>query len=267
MKRVFVSGNLGVYKAAVIVLSTIVILQWALFFIFIRPKIRDITYAPLKGKIAIVIDDWGYSLQNIQTISQFRFRVTVSVLPNLKFSRVVAEKLHGMGHEVILHLPMEPQEPKRLEKNTILTSMDASMVRNILADDLKQLRLAQGVSNHMGSRATEDMETVTALFKELKRRKLYFLDSRVSTKSVCQKVAASQRLRFAKRDVFLDNRSDPEYILAQIEELKERAVAFGMSIGIGHDRRNTLEVLREVIPELEKEGFKMVVLSELVKKQ
>ncbi|MFC1674674.1 divergent polysaccharide deacetylase family protein [Candidatus Omnitrophota bacterium] len=267
MKRILSSKNLVVYKAAVIILSTVVLLQWALFFIFIRPRLEGVTPAPFKGKIAIVIDDWGYSLQNIQTISQFSFRVTVSLLPNLKFSRVLAEKLHGMGHEVILHLPMEPQEPKRLEKNTILTSMDASTVRNILADDLKQLRRAIGVSNHMGSRATEDTETVTVLFKELKRRKLYFLDSLVSTKSVCQKVAASQRLRFAKRDVFLDNRSDPEYILAQIEELKERAVAFGMSIGICHDRRNTLEVLKKVMPELEKEGFELVVLSELVKRQ
>jgi polysaccharide deacetylase 2 family uncharacterized protein YibQ len=39
----------------------------------------------------------------------------------------------------------------------------------------------------------------------------------------------------------------------------------GWAIGIGHDRRNTLEVLKEEMPKLEKEGYKFVYVSELVK--
>jgi len=40
---------------------------------------------------------------------------------------------------------------------------------------------------------------------------------------------------------------------------------YGHAIGIGHDRKVTLEVLKEVMPELDREGFKFVFVSELVK--
>ncbi|MDD4894800.1 MAG: divergent polysaccharide deacetylase family protein, partial [Candidatus Omnitrophica bacterium] len=63
----------------------------------------------------------------------------------------------------------------------------------------------------------------------------------------------------------LDNKEDKEYIKQQVYELKIKAKAQGFAIGIGHDRRATLEVLREVMPELAKEGYKFIFISELVK--
>jgi polysaccharide deacetylase 2 family uncharacterized protein YibQ len=39
----------------------------------------------------------------------------------------------------------------------------------------------------------------------------------------------------------------------------------GYAVGIGHDRKKTLEALTEAIPRLKKEGYRLVYLSELVK--
>ncbi len=50
-----------------------------------------------------------------------------------------------------------------------------------------------------------------------------------------------------------------------VMKLKNLSRKHGLAIGIGHDRKTTLEVLREAMPELEKEGFKFVFVSELVK--
>jgi polysaccharide deacetylase 2 family uncharacterized protein YibQ len=218
-----------------------------------------------KGKIAIVIDDWGYNLNNMPIVDGINHPFTASILPNLKYSKDVAAKLHARGFEIILHLPMEPREKYGLEKNTIRTSLDKAGIIKAINDDLANIFYAKGVSNHMGSRATEDTRTMTVVFKELKSRHLFFLDSFVNPSSVCREVAVKVGIPFAKRDIFLDNKADKTYIEQQINKLKSRARNKGWAIGIGHDRKTTLEVLKKVMPDLAKEGYKLVFVSELVK--
>lgn len=91
------------------------------------------------------------------------------------------------------------------------------------------------------------------------------MDSLVSSDSVGFDLAHKMQLGFIKRDIFLDNTETPEYIKGQIYKLKIRARVYGQAVGIGHDRRVTLEVLKEVMPQLEKEGYKFVFVSELIK--
>jgi polysaccharide deacetylase 2 family uncharacterized protein YibQ len=209
-------------KIIIGVLLIIIILQ-GVFIIISRPKKIPKVPLVLKGKIAIVIDDWGYNLNNLVLLDQIKYPLTVSVLPNLNYSQAVAEQSHRRGFQIILHLPLEPHEKLRLEKNTVMTSMDEVTIRNILKQDLASLAYPCGVSNHMGSKATEDPRTMGIIFRELKRRNLYFLDSLVSSESVCFDLAQKMHLGFAKRDVFLDNIEEPEYIRGQIYKLKTRA--------------------------------------------
>jgi hypothetical protein len=117
----------------------------------------------------------------------------------------------------------------------------------------------------MGSALTGELRTMSVIFAELKKRGLYFLDSYVSSRGVVPELAAKMNLGFSRRNVFLDNKEAPEYIRNQINQLKARARIYGKAIGIGHDRRLTLEVLKEVMPQLEKEGYRFVFVSELVK--
>jgi hypothetical protein len=246
------------------ILLLIIILE-GLFIIITRPKKARKIPVAIKAKIAIVIDDWGYNLNNLPSLEQIKYPLTVAVLPNLVYSRIISEELYKRGFEIILHLPLEPREKYRLERNTILTSLDDTTIRNILEQDLTNIAYARGVSGHMGSRATEDPSVMETIFKDLKRRRLYFLDSIVSSKSVCSDLARRMGLGFAKRDVFLDNKEEPAYIRGQLYKLKLLARTKGHAIGIGHDHRITLEVLKEAMPEMEKEGYRFVFVSELVK--
>lgn len=254
------------YKIIIAGLLFIIVLQ-GIFIIMRRPKIVPKIAVAFKGRIAIVIDDWGYNLNNLYILDQIKYPITCSILPNLNYSREAAEELHARKCEIILHLPMEPlpHEKYRLEKNTIMADFNEATTKNIIDRDLANIVYAKGVSNHMGSLATQTLKVMEIIFKELKRRHLYFLDSVVSAKSVCSDLAKRTGLGFAKRDVFLDNREDPEYIRRQIYKLKVKAKVRGQAIGIGHDREVTLGVLKEVMPQLEKEGFKFVFVSELVR--
>lgn len=254
------------YKVAILILSSIIIIETILLIYLWPSRPRKIPKIPaIRGKIAIVIDDWGYNLNNLYFLDEIKYPLTVSILPNLGYSRTIASALKKQGAEIILHLPLEPHEKFRLEQNTILTSMDEETIRNIVARDLDDVYYARGVSNHMGSKATEDARTMGVIFRELKKRNLFFLDSLVSPRSVCFNLAKKMGLDFARRDIFLDNKEEAGYIKGQMQELKARARVHGRAIGIGHDRKITLEVLKEVMPELEREGYKFVFVSELVK--
>jgi hypothetical protein len=252
-------------KKTLLYISLAVILFVVMLVIFTpHPKPKKMII-PFKGKIAIVIDDWGYNLNNLALARQIRYPVTCAVLPNLKNSKLVSTSLHELGFEIILHLPMEPKEQYKLERNTVTVSLGAQDIRRIIAEDLQTLAFVKGVSNHMGSRVTESRATCEIVFKELSKRNLYFLDSYVTSASVAFSLARKMGLKCAKRDVFLDNRNDPEYIRQQVRLLKKLASSRGVAIGIGHDRKTTLKVLSEMIPQLAKEGYKFVFVSEVVK--
>jgi len=259
------------YKIIIAILLIIIILLVAfIIFSICRKPALEIKKIPkptkaIKAKIAVVIDDLGYNPNNLGIMEDIKYPMTFSVLPGLNYSETLAKELHSRGFEIILHLPMEPHEKFNMENNTILTSMDETRIKEIIDTDLAGVPYAKGVSNHMGSKATEDTRTMSIIFNELKNKHLYFLDSFVTAKSVGQELAGKINVKFAKRGVFLDNNLDAKYIRQQIYQLKIKARQKGEVIAIGHDRKITLEILKEVMPELAKEGYKFVFVSDLVR--
>jgi len=265
-KERFYKTVIAILLAVVLVMGLVILLRQPPQKSGSRP-IAGIT-RPTKaaaGKIAIVIDDVGYSLGNFAIIEAIKSPVTFSVLPGLDFSEEASRKLNSLGFQIILHLPMEPKEKTGLEENTVLASMDEKRIRSIIEKDLSTVNQARGVSNHMGSKITENEPSMSLVLNELKNKHLFFLDSFVTADSVAAELAEKKKVKFSKRDVFLDNSVDPLYIRQQIQRLKQKARQNGQAVGIGHDRKITLEVLKEEIPKMEKEGFKFVFVSELVR--
>lgn len=263
------------FLAASIAAGTLIIIAAAFFFFKPKPPAPAIEGAPprithpwkkpYKGTIAIVIDDLGYNSTNLDIYAQIRQPLTVSVLPNLQFSAQVSETLHKR-FEVILHLPMEPKGTPDIEKDTILAGMKAEEIRAIVNADLDNLKYAKGVSNHMGSKATEDPATMDQVCAVLKQRSIYWLDSFVTTKTAGIASARAAGIRSARRDIFLDNRKEGDYIRQQLGKLKAQAAKAGYAIGIGHDRKITLETLRDELPRIAAEGYKFVFVSALAQK-
>jgi len=256
------------YKLIIAVLTAVAVIEAIFIFVLwqARPPKPGIKKARpvLKGKIAIVIDDFGYNLNNLGILEEIKYPLTASVLPNLQYSEGISAALHGLGFEVILHLPMEPYENFRLEKETIKTSMDETQIINIIGKSLSNVVHAVGVNNHMGSKATSDKRVMGITFKYLKSKGLYFLDSFVTPKSICPETAKKTGVGFTRRDVFLDNNASPEYIRGQLQKLKTKARLKGKAIGIGHDRRNTLLTIKEIMPEFSREGCQFVFVSDII---
>lgn len=252
-----------------IFLATILVLLTAGIFILRGPE-KEITEekkpAEKKAKVAIVIDDLGYNAANIDSIFDINKPVTLSVLPNLPYSRTIASGAAERGYEVILHLPLESfQDEAPAEEATISAGMEDKEVVSSLTRAIDSVNTLKGVSNHMGSKATQDERLMRVIFGELKKRKLYFFDSLVTDNSVCQRIAKEVGIKFARRDVYLDNLDDKSYIKNQYKLLIGEARDRGYSLGIGHDKELTVQTLAEEMPKSEKEGIEFVFLSELVK--
>ncbi|MFH2137932.1 MAG: divergent polysaccharide deacetylase family protein [Candidatus Omnitrophota bacterium] len=220
-----------------------------------------------KAKLAIILDDWGYSMAVLDEFIALKTAITCSILPHLTYSSNIAEKLKEQGYEYMLHLPLEPNDSSAaLEKTTILTSMTEEQIIDTVRAAIKSLPGIKGVNNHMGSKVTGDEPTLKIVLRELKNHSLFFLDSYVSTESVGEKVAAGINIPFLKRDIFLDDKNDKELILKELEKAKNIAEKHGSAIAIGHAKKSTLEVLAEVIPRFKQNGIEFVYVSDLLKK-
>ena len=218
------------------------------------------------AKVAIVLDDFGYNMQNLTAIFELETPITFSILPHLGYSKRVAEKALQENCQVILHLPLEPhKENKRLEKRTILCSMDKEEVVQLMDAAIASVPGLVGISNHMGSKATEDEVLMSIVLEKVRKDNLFFMDNLVTSNSVCKNTAHKTRTRFIQRSVFLDNESGLGYIKNQINELQDLALKTGWAVGVGHDRPNTVLAIKELIPEMKKSGIKFVFLSELAK--
>ncbi|MCM8761129.1 MAG: divergent polysaccharide deacetylase family protein [Candidatus Omnitrophica bacterium] len=218
-------------------------------------------------KVAIVIDDLGYSKRNLDKIFGIGQPITFSILPAQRYSKEISAEAKARGYEVILHLPLESRKKDAPEEtNTIRSAMSEKDIIARLKKDLDTVPEADGVSNHQGSKATEDRALMSLIMGYLKERGLYFFDSLTSENSVCSEVAAKHGIKCARRDIFLDNSSDPAYIEKQLKETKDLAFSQGRAIAICHDRKNTVMVLAKVMPQMAKEGIRFVYLHELVGK-
>jgi polysaccharide deacetylase 2 family uncharacterized protein YibQ len=220
-----------------------------------------------KYKVAIVIDDMGRDISRLTELMKVDEPINIAILPYLKDSELVASTANERGWNVILHLPMEPQNVEKHNpgKGALLMNMTPGEVRDVFNGSLDAVPYAIGLNNHMGSRFTEDERLMRVVLGEAKERGVFFLDSKTTNKSVGQSLAKKMGVKSATRSVFLDNQQDKEYISAQIEELIRLAKKNGTAIGIGHPHVETINVIKERAGDFERAGVKLVSLEELVK--
>ena len=220
-----------------------------------------------RPKVAIVVDDFGYSKNNLDAFLSLEQPITLSILPEQRYTREVARLAGARGFETILHLPLEPdRNDVGQEADTIKTDMSEKEIVSILKKEIALVPGIDGVSNHMGSKATEDRATMTSIIKHLKSEGLYYFDSLTSNRSVCSDVAGSLGVKCARRDIFLDNLNNTAAIEKQLADLEALAFKRGEAIAICHDRKNTAAVLARNMPRMAGNGIEFVRLSELVKR-
>lgn len=216
-------------------------------------------------KIAIIIDDMGYDPALAVSFMEVDLPLDISILPIAPFTDYIVNEANKRGCETLLHLPMEPKGYPRLNPGpgALLTEMDEEEIRARIDDLVKRVPGIKGVNNHMGSCYTERDDKMAIVLEELKKRNLFYVDSRTTAKTVGLKLAREIGVPATKKSVFLDNDLSEKAIKLQMERLLGIARYSGTAVGIGHPHKQTLRVLREYLDQL-KRDFEVVPVSELV---
>ncbi len=216
------------------------------------------------GRVAIIFDDAGANEEQILPILALGRPVTIAILPGLPASRAVADQAAAAGLEVLLHLPLEAEEPeRRLGPGGVTIAMTDEEIAIQVRRDLTDVPGAVGVNGHMGSKATADRRVMAAVLSVVRERGLFFVDSRTTVRTLALRVAVEMGVPALERTVFLDNEDDPAYIAGQVRQLLEDARGRGWAIAIGHAQKMTAEVLRDLLPEFDRAGVVLVPISVL----
>jgi polysaccharide deacetylase 2 family uncharacterized protein YibQ len=216
-----------------------------------------------RPKLALIIDDCGQWPATERGFIALPVTLTLSVLPDVRYSHAIEREAVDGNKGVMLHLPMETLSGLNPGPGKITTEMDDSAIAAQVEHDLGNVDLARGVNNHEGSRATADRRVMNDLMTVLARHDRFFIDSRTNGASVAEAVAAQRGVATAGRDVFLDNRADVAYTEGQLRLAAQIAERDGSAIAIGHPRPTTLLAVRAMIPELQADGIRFVLAADL----
>lgn len=202
------------------------------------------------GKLAIVIDDFGYRPAQENKVIALPANISVAVLPNAPHAREMATKAHNAGHEVLIHLPMAPLSKQPLEKDTLRPDMSSGEIERIIREAVNDVPYAVGLNNHMGSAMTSSLFGMQKVMQALGQYNLYFLDSMTIGNSQSMRAAAGTNVKVIKRKVFLDDTQNEADIRFQFNRAVDLARRNGSAIAIGHPHPTTVRVLQQMVYNL-----------------
>ncbi|MEI6892374.1 MAG: divergent polysaccharide deacetylase family protein [Pontiella sp.] len=222
--------------------------------------------ATQEKKIFLVIDDAGLALNETQQFLDIPIPMTIAVLPYQKQTKAVCLAIgRDPQKEIILHQPMEAQNGKKNPGiGAIMDTTTPAEVRRILDHNLRSVRGAVGINNHMGSRVTENMELMSEVLRFCKGHGLFFLDSKTAYNSQVPRVAKKVGVHLEARDVFLDINQDRAYIRRMWGSAVNTAREKGYVIVIGHIwSAESALAIRDSYEGLINQGYTFHKISEL----
>jgi polysaccharide deacetylase 2 family uncharacterized protein YibQ len=214
--------------------------------------------------IAIVIDDLGNDVARTNAAIALPANVTMSFLPYPKRALDLSQRAHLAGHEVIVHLPMQPVGTENPGEGALNVGLASDELQQRLGWSLSRVSEYDGVNNHMGSRFTTSRADLLPVMRELKARGLFFLDSRTTEKTQVEKIARDVGVLTGSRDIFIDDDRSAAAIAHQLALIEDFARKNGNVIAIGHPYPETLKALSNWAKTIKERGFRLAPLRDVL---
>jgi polysaccharide deacetylase 2 family uncharacterized protein YibQ len=213
--------------------------------------------------IAIVIDDMGSDAASNRRAIALPAAVSLSFLPYPESTPVLAREGAKAGHEILVHVPMEPVGTNDPGPNALLPGLAADEITRRLDWALDRVPGYDGINNHEGSKFTADRAALIPVIEDLAARHLFFLDSHTTPASLVVPLSRALGVASASRDVFLDDIQTLDAINAQLAETEARAKHDGVVIAIGHPHPSTLDALAAWTKKLQ--GFELIPVRDAIR--
>jgi polysaccharide deacetylase 2 family uncharacterized protein YibQ len=203
-------------------------------------------FASASGKLVLVLDDLGNQLNSGKAAIELPWVTTVAIMPGRPYTHILADHAHALGKEIIIHAPMSnsidfPLGPMGLSREHGKQSLIANLKLAI-----QSVPHAVGLSNHMGSRLTQDFQAMSWIMSELRDNEFYYFDSRTVSTTVGWEAASHYAIPWAMRQYFLDHYQDPSFMASQWAKAVSRAKAGENITVICHPYPETLAFLSKL---------------------
>jgi polysaccharide deacetylase 2 family uncharacterized protein YibQ len=235
---------------------------------------RKFALAPpsTEGKpiIAVVIDDLGVDRKRSERVLTLPAPLTTAFMSYAKDLPRITAAARGRGHELMLHMPMEPMGASNdagPAGEVLTVGLPAAEIRRRVAEGLGRFDGMIGLNNHMGSKFTSDPAGMKIVMEELAKRGLMFLDSVTTNHSAGLDEARKRGVAALARDVFIDNEETFDAVTAQLRKAEAVARKQGYAIAIGHPHDATIEALAAWLPTLKDKGLVQVPVSAILRRQ
>jgi polysaccharide deacetylase 2 family uncharacterized protein YibQ len=222
---------------------------------------------PETPAVAIVIDDLGADAVDTRRAIGLPKEVSLSFLPYADTSPELARAGSQAGHQIIVHVPMEPEGKTDPGPMALLTTLSASENISRLDWALARIPGYAGINNHEGSRFTGDRAALVPVIEHLADRHVFFLDSRTAPVTQVIPLARAFGVPSDGRDVFLDDVQTAVAINAELTQAERIAREQGTAIAIGHPHGVTMDVLAKWTAGAAARGIELISASEAIRRK
>ena len=234
-----------------------------------RPSAGEATRTLARGgpRVAVIVHEMGGRRDVFESLRGLGRPVTLAFLPGLPLSSSIAREASRSGMEVLLDLPMEPYRYPLMDPGpgALLMSTPREEIGRLVGRQLEALPGVVGVTNHMGSRLTEDRARMRAVLQVLAARRMFLIDAYTSNLSVAYDEARELGLRAARRQISVDSGRGEEAERDGWAEVASWAERRGEVIVFTRGQPLTARLLREWIARWEAGGLRLVPVSDLAR--
>jgi uncharacterized protein len=227
---------------------------------------RPFDHTDKRPRVAIIITGLGPSgVATDLAINELPGGVTLAFDPYARRLNEWTERARAAGHEILLSLPMEPDDYPRQDPGpyTLLTTLSPADNLERLDWVLSRVTGYVGLTNLMGARFTTSPPSLAPVFEELKKRGVMFVDGRASEQSVAGSLAQSMGVPRVIADDALDDETTRAAIDRHLVGLETLAQRNGSALGIGFAYPVTLERVAAWAKTLEAKNLVLAPASAL----
>ncbi|CAO3442205.1 Possible divergent polysaccharide deacetylase [Azospirillum argentinense] len=231
---------------------------------------RPFPAADRRPRIAIVLAEMGISgVTTGNALQKLPPTITLAFVPYAERLDNWVERARGKGHEVMLSIPMEPQDYPRNDPgpNALLSMLPPERNMERLEWSLGKAVGYVGITSTTGSKFTANPDAVNPVIAAMKARGLMVLDARANPRSVAGTLAGQAGVPRAFADRVIDRDLSRGAIDDQLAELEAIAKANGAAVGIGAPYPSTIERINLWLTGLADRGIAIVPVSAVANMQ
>lgn len=233
--------------------------------VYARPATKNKQNQASEKYISIVITGLGLSQPKTENaIEKLPPEVTLSFNPYSNHLKKWTKRARGVGHELILEIPMEPYDYPDNDPgpHTLLSNLSDKINIDRLNWLMSRMVGYVGVTNLLGGKFNGEESALYPIMREIKNRGLLYMDGNPEITDAAYQISQDIKLDYLQSTITIDKIITKQAIDDALKRLEKAAETHGQAIGIASALPLTIQRLSEWATSLKKRGITLIPLTQ-----